>query len=215
MKKVIVWNLLLYCCLFSQGTTAQPPTYYEYELITEAEVRDFMQQVLWFSNYGRNSEANPDERFLYFLSDSLQQVLREQDFVWYNYSLHGALIHRVDPPWVEILTTKGADTRNWQQVMRFRIDKKKGKLHLVPRVNKTWNNTYVTAWQATSDFPLRPATAEEKTAIRDDVVAYLDHRFPAAEPASWTREQLLGYWRIDSTYYFVNGEKFASIRHSP
>lgn len=97
MKNTFLKYLLLLLCMAQLPARAQTPA--SYESITEAEVKAFMQQVLWFCNYGHKFHDKPDEQFLGFLEDSLQQSLKNQEKVRYQYELYGALISKVDLPW--------------------------------------------------------------------------------------------------------------------
>lgn len=209
MKNLLLKYLLLLLCMAQLPARAQIPE--RYEAITEAEVKAFMQQVLWFCNYDHKFHNQPNEQFMGFLEDSLQQNLKNQEKVRYQFELYGALISKIDLPWVEVLATNGIDSRNWRSVKRFRVTKKEGKLYLMPQYKKTWTTTSVSAWQEEFVIPIRSATEEEKAAIRKDVIAFLDQRFPKPEPVNWKREQLLGHWRIDSTYYFREGQKISSF----
>lgn len=211
MKNPLLRCLLLCAGLLSSFLAAQIPPQYDGELITEAEARDFMQQVLWLCNYGRRMQDQPNEQFVRFLGDSLQQILQTQDGITYQYNLHSALIHKVNLPWIEVLTTNGVDSHNWRMIKRFQVKKEQGKLFLLPHYEKRWSTTIVRAWQEEYEIPFRPFTKVEQSTIRADVIAYLDDQFPPTKEVNWTREQLLGHWRIDSTYSFQNGRKIASF----
>ena len=206
LRKIITVLFLVIAVLLSTHAQENLTTINQ-ENITEEEALEFMQEVLWFCNYDYYNYKNPNEKLLAFFPDSIAAILQTKNKLFAHYELNGAILYKMDLPWIEVQSTNGIDSRNWRKIRRFKLTKKEGQLYLIPAFKNDFDFPTVTPWLEDRDIDIRKPTAEELKIQKEDLYNYLEQTYTKANLEQWSDKDITGDWIIDSIFFIENGVK--------